>query len=84
MPTRASLPALLAVIELTGAVAGCHSRERQSETARAPGVVGFELPDSASVARGALLCLAARAAASGLSGLPPGTRVTVQLALRTP
>jgi len=29
-------------------------------------------------------CLAARAASGGLSGLPPGMHVTVQLALRTP
>ena len=34
---------------------GCRSRERQSETAPAPGGVGFELPGNASVARGALL-----------------------------
>ncbi len=125
------------------AVAGCHSRERQSEAARTGGV-GFELPENASVARGALLtrppgheeafvpfvatgaptwiescrreagvtaplfsfetdaqgalrmpagdpgatardrCLATRAAAASSPGLPPGTRVTVQLALRTP
>ena len=144
MPTRASIPVLLAVVSLAGGAAGCRSRERQSETAPAPGGVGFELPGDAAVARGALLtqppgheeaflpfvavgapswleacrreagvtaplfsfetdakgalrmpatdsgatardrCLAARAASGGLSGLPPGVHVTVQLALRTP
>jgi hypothetical protein len=60
MHTRASLPTLfavvcLAVVCLAAAAGGCRSRERLSETARAPGGVGFELPASASVARGALL-----------------------------
>jgi hypothetical protein len=150
MHTRASLPFDLpaafglAVVCLAVASGGCRSRERQSGTARAAGGVGFELPDNASVARGALLtrpagheeafvpfvatgapiwidacrqeagvtaplfsfetdahgalrmpatdsgatardhCLAAHAAAGPSSGLPPETRVTVQLALRTP
>jgi hypothetical protein len=140
----ASIPILLAVASLAGVAGGCRSHERPSETAPAPGGVGFELPGNAAVARGALLtqppgheeafvpfvavgapgwieacrreagvtaplfsfetdaqgtlrvpatdsgatardrCLAARAASGGLSGLPPGMRVTVQLALRTP
>ena len=144
MYTRLSSLLLGAVVGLAVADGGCRSRERQSETAPAPGAVGFELPGNVSVARGALLtqppgheeafvpfvaigapgwidacrreagvtpplfsfetdaqgalrvpttdpgatardrCLAARAASGGLSGLPPGMRVTVQLALRTP
>ena len=153
MRTRTSIPiprpaclagVCLAVACLAVAGGGCRSRERPSETAPAPDGVGFELPDNASVARGALLtrpagreeafvpfvatgaptwidacrreagvtaplfsfetdaqgalrmpatdsgatardrCLAARAAAGGSPGLPPGTRVTIQLALRTP
>lgn len=149
MYTRVSIPtfpalACLVVVYWAAAGGGCHSRERQSETAPIPGGVGFELPGNVSVARGALLtrplgheeafvpfvatgaptwiaacrgeagvtaplfsfetdalgalrvpatdagatardrCLAARAAARGSPGLPPATRVTVQLALRTP
>jgi hypothetical protein len=144
MRTRASIPILLAAVSLAVAGGSCRSRERPSETAPAPGAVGFELPGDGSVARGALLtqppgheeafvpfvaigapgwleacrmeagvtaplfsvetdaqgalrmpatdsgatardrCLAARAASGGLSGLPPGMRVTVQLALRRP
>lgn len=154
MHTRASPPTLLGLVRLTvaclaivclaAAAGGCRSCERPSETARGPGGVGFELPDNASVARGALLtrppgheeafvpfvatgapswidacrrevgvaaplfsfetdahgglrlpatdsgatardrCLAAHAAAGAAPGLPPETRVTVQLALRTP
>jgi hypothetical protein len=88
---------LAVVVCLTLLSGGCRSRERQSETAPAPGSVGFELPGNASDAQGALRmpateagvtardrCLAARAASGGLSGLPRGTRVTVQLALRAP
>lgn len=44
----------------------------------------LRMPATEAGATGRDRCLAARAASSGLSGLPRGTRVTVQLALRAP
>lgn len=48
----------------------------------AKGALRVPATDAGATARDC--CLAARAASGGLSGLPPGMRVTVQLALRTP
>jgi len=48
----------------------------------AQGALRVPATDAGATARDR--CLAARAASGGLSGLPPGTRVTVQLALRAP
>jgi hypothetical protein len=48
----------------------------------AQGALRKPATDSGATARDR--CLAARAASGGLSGLPAGTRVTVQLELRTP
>jgi hypothetical protein len=148
MSTLSSLsivPAFAGLLALAGlCVAGGACRNRTQRKAPAPAGVGFELPGSASVVRGAVLtqppgqeeaflthvasgatawvaacrgetgtgapvfsfetdargavraaaadpgatprdrCLAARAADGAAAGLPPGTRVTVQLALRGP
>jgi hypothetical protein len=48
----------------------------------ARGALRMPASDSGATARDR--CLAARAASGGLSGLPPGIHVTVQLALRAP
>jgi hypothetical protein len=60
-----------------GATAPLFSFETDAE-----GALRMPVTDPGATARDR--CLAARAASGGLSGLPPGTRVTVQLELRTP